>query len=281
MVKKEVFMIKYKKTVLSITLLCMILSSCTEPISEELPTMSIQSVSETTEEAVPADATISETTVQTTTTVTEQTTITTFSTVEYFTEYNKEFFTEDLFIGDSITTGFSGYGFIPEKNVFAKIGLNPVSILNTPITTADGDILLDAEIENTLPERVYIMLGSNGIEWIENDTMIKELDKLVKIINEKSTDTKIIILSVPPVTKEFEQKSKATNCMQKILDYNNSLSDYCDTNSLVYIDITTMLLNKDGYFSDDFAESDGMHFKGDTYKAVLSLIQKTLEALDE
>lgn len=273
---------KYNKKILSaIALICLTLSSCGKPVSEELPTMTVQSVSGTTEEAIPVEATVSETTSQATASETEKTSFSVTDPSQYPTDYDKEYFSQDLFIGDSITTGFAGYGFIPEKNVFAKVGLNPVSILTTPITTSEGDILIDAEIADTLPKRAYIMLGSNGIEWLKNDSMIDDLDKLVKIINDKSPDTKIVILSVTPVTKEFEEKSKAENCMQKILDYNKALSDFCSKNSLMYIDITTMLMNEDGYFSDYFAESDGMHFKGDTYKVVLSYIQKTLEASEK
>lgn len=193
------------------------------------------------------------------------------------TDFDKDFFKDDLFIGDSITTGFSGYGFIDENNIFAKVGLNPISILDTAIKTPDGDLYIQDEIKNKMPSRAYIMLGSNGIQWLDNDKMIEKMKTLSDTINDNSPDTEIIILSVPPITKEKDENSDTPDIMQKIRDYNIDLQDFCNTNNFKFIDITSIITDQNGYFYDSLSESDGMHFKGDTYKIVLSYIQRTME----
>lgn len=195
---------------------------------------------------------------------------------DFLPEYDEEFFADDLFIGDSITTGFSGYGILDEKNVFAKIGLNPLTALDTPIDTADGERLLAEEISETCPKRAYIMLGSNGICWLACSNMLDAISDIADEIREISPDTEIVCLSIPPVTKEYDDEETELEVMDKIKDYNSRLEEMCGEKGLTYIDITTMLEDNDGYFVYYYAETDGVHFKPTAYKMLLSKIQYTL-----
>lgn len=273
---------KYRKTsAVLLCAFCLLLTACSK-VNDNIENAS--------SEAVPAGATITQyqptettvTTVTTTETTTEATTVTTYASYEDIpTDFDKTFFENDLFIGDSITTGFSGYGYISEENVFAKVGLNPISVLTTPITTPDGDVMINDEIAARSPERVYIMLGSNGIEWLDNDKMLSSLDELIKLINDTDSDTTVVVLSVPPVTQECESKSDTADLNKKISDYNSSLSTYCSEKNIAYIDISTMLCDENGYFAEQLAESDGRHFKGESYKYVLSLIQRTFDSNEQ
>lgn len=194
----------------------------------------------------------------------------------YTPDYDKEFFDDDLFIGDSISTGYSGYGIIDEKNVFAKIGLNPLTALDTEVTTTNGDILLEDELRLTQPKRAYIMLGSNGIDWLACSNMRDAIGDIIDAAAAASPDTQIVCLSIPPVTKEYDEANEELDVMDKINTYNELLEQLCGDKGITYIDITTMLEDNEGYFVYYYAESDGMHFKPTAYKMLLSKIQYTL-----
>lgn len=195
---------------------------------------------------------------------------------DFTVDYDEEFFADDLFIGDSISTGYSGYGILNEKNVFAKIGLNPLSALDTEVTTVNGDMILSDAVNLTAPKRAYVMLGSNGIDWLACSNMLDAVSGIVDAIHDASPETQIICLTIPPVTKEYDKANEELDVMDKIHDYNSRLAQLCDDKDIQFIDITTMLEDNEGYFVDYYAETDGMHFKPTAYKMILTKIQYTL-----
>ncbi len=197
------------------------------------------------------------------------------------TEYDSDFFSSDLFVGDSISTGYSLYGFLNDKNVFAKVGLNPSTVLSKKISTCYGEIDITDMLTYTVPDRVYVMLGSNGIQWLSVGNMLESTDKLTQLIEETCPGTEVVIVSVPPVTPEYAASVETVNVMSKINEYNASLSAYCRANGLLYVDVASVLKNEEGYFDYSLAESDGMHFKSSAYKAVLSKIQTEVTAFEK
>ena len=97
---------------------------------------------ETQEEAVMTTTAITTMTLETTTMETTTTTEISFETTPSDGEdapievievdsYDESFFVNDLFIGDSISTGLLNYGYLSSSQVFAQIGLNPESAHST------------------------------------------------------------------------------------------------------------------------------------------------------
>ena len=251
--------------------------------------------------AVPADGTmptlppLTETTTEETTTVTETET-TTETTTEESTETEvseseteasettaaalmssseyKEHFSDSLFIGDSITVGFSAYGYIGENNVAAKVGLNPSSALTKEIEMPDGSVrTVSARAAELQPKNVYIMLGSNGIQWLSNSSMLSSVSELSAEIKAADPDCSVYLLSIPPVTEVYNNENEG-DIMSRINDYNAELKNIAAQNGCGYIDITTPLQDSTGYFAPDLAEKDGIHFKGRCYTLVLDEIIK-------
>lgn len=188
-------------------------------------------------------------------------------------EYDKEFFSSDLFIGDSISTGYSLYGFMDEKNVYAKIGLNPSSVLTKTVPTVYGDIGAADMVGYTLPKRVYIMLGSNGIQWLTTDSMLKSMRSLTEMISLTSPETEIVIVGVPPVTAGYDSTVDNMDVMSAVNEYNSGLSAFAAECGYIYVDPGEILKDSSGYFNSAYAEKDGMHFKSATYKMLLSYLQ--------
>lgn len=188
-------------------------------------------------------------------------------------EYDEEFFSSDLFIGDSISTGYSLYGFMDEKNVFAKIGLNPSSVMTKSVPTVYGDITVTDMISLLSPKRVYIMLGSNGIQWLSTDSMLRSMRSLTEMISLTSPGTEIVIVGVPPVTAAYDSTVDGLDVMAAVNEYNSGLSEFAAECGFIYVDPGEILKDSTGYFSGSYAENDGMHFKSATYKILLSFIQ--------
>ena len=186
--------------------------------------------------------------------------------------YDESFFENDLFIGDSISTGLVNYGYLKGSNVFAEVGLNPESAVTKEI---DGYTSI-SKAEEMKPKRIYIMLGSNGLAYLGNTYMIQQMGLLLDALREASPDSYIYVISIPPVTKVHDSEGQETMAM--VNGYNKLLKDFADENGVVYLDLCGQLQDSTGYFSDKYAEVDGMHFLGSAYKKMLSFIQKSIES---
>lgn len=185
--------------------------------------------------------------------------------------YDPAFFQNDLFIGDSISTGLYLYSFLDKNNVFAEVGLNPES---APTKKIDGVTCIE-KAQTMNPKRIYIMLGSNGLAFLEADYMATKMVELIEKLETACPTAKICIISIPPVTKAHDAEGNET--MAKVNAYNSALKSLCSQGGYTYIDICSMLLDDGGYFAEKYAEADGLHFMGNTYKILLSAAQKAVQ----
>lgn len=185
--------------------------------------------------------------------------------------YDRAFFQNDLFIGDSISTGLYLYDFLDKNNVFAEVGLNPETASTHPI---DGVTSIEkAQAMN--PKHIYIMLGSNGLAFLDPDYMATKMTELIEKLEMACPTAKICVISISPVTKAHDAQGNET--MAKVNAYNTALKSVCDQGGYTYIDICSQLLDSEGYFAEKYAEEDGLHFKGNTYKLLLSTVQKAVQ----
>lgn len=213
------------------------------------------------------------TTVQTSAETTAQTTVqTTAETTAAASSgsYDPSFFANDYFIGDSIYTGLTGYGYFPDSQVFAKIGLNPQSARTAELK----GMTAVSKAQDLQPARIYIMLGSNGLAYMGNANMANNMKLLVEDLKAVCPDSTVCVVSIPPVTKAHNDAGQET--MDMVNDYNSRLKTMASEAGVTYLDLCSQLLNEDGYFSKTYAEADGLHFLGAAYKRMLSFFQSSV-----
>lgn len=182
---------------------------------------------------------------------------------------DKSYFDDAVFVGDSITVGYSAYGFIDEKSVLASQGMNIEKINTTKIQSGkNGNYIIRDHLINLRPAKVYVMLGSNGIAWLSNDFMIGEYDAFINSIKDALPETIIYVVSIPPVTEKLESGDSPIT-IEMIDDYNSELEKMANNNELHYLDLASELKSDNGYLVEEFAEKDGMHFKYAAYEKSL------------
>lgn len=176
------------------------------------------------------------------------------------------------FVGDSLTVGLSSYGLLPEKNVIANVGMNVSKINTDTITTLDGDMTALEALKKNNPKNVYIMLGSNGISWLTNESMISEYGVFIDSVKEELPEAAIYIISIPPVTanKEIDTNSPILN--SDIDAYNSELLKLADNKGVYFVDLNTGLKGNDGKLASERSDGDGMHFKKSTYDIMLDYL---------
>lgn len=176
------------------------------------------------------------------------------------------------FVGDSITAGFADYQYISSKNVIAEVGLNIDKINTSTLHYGAKDMTALEALSEVKPENIYILLGSNGIEWLTDSEMIGYYSEFVESVKSGFPDSKIFVLSIPPVTAERETASQNPIQNADIDKFNSSLLDMANEKGLYYVDINTILKGNDGKFPKENAADDGMHFNKDTYQIVIDYI---------
>lgn len=181
------------------------------------------------------------------------------------------YFSKCAFVGDSITVGLSDYQLVPMKNVIAEIGMNIEKINTEKMQTAFGETTVLDALTQAKPENIYIMLGSNGIAWMSLEEMIEEYSEFTQGIEKSLPDSKIYVLSIPPVTEKKEQ-SEESILNADIDRYNSMLLELANKNGYYYVDINSELKGEDGKFSEEDAADDGMHFNKSTYDVMLDYI---------
>ena len=191
------------------------------------------------------------------------------------TIYSKEFFQNDLFIGDSIFTGLSGYKYLDAANVAAKIGYTPSGAMSKAFDAKGVSAVEYAKTRQ--PKRIFIMLGSNTMAAGTNyDIIVSQYKDLVKKLREECPKSLICVISIPPVTAD-SSSAEAGNIKNENIDMVNiKLKTMASELEEEYFDLNTLLSDNNGYFREDYAEQDGLHFLGTTYKVMLSALQKEM-----
>lgn len=182
------------------------------------------------------------------------------------------YFDDCVFVGDSLSVGLAGYKYIPTSKVLASIGLNINKIDTEKLTTSDGEMTVYDAIVKKQPKKIYIMLGSNGIAFLSNKTMIDKYSAFIDKIRSGVPSAQIVILSIPPVTTERE-KATSNKILNSDIDvYNSELLKLANEKNVHFVDINTSLKNNAGKLDTDKAEKDGIHFKKPTYQTMIDYI---------
>lgn len=191
---------------------------------------------------------------------------------QHSTSYSKDFFANDLFIGDSIATGLFAYSKLDMKNVAAGIGYTPYKAYTKEIDLYDGTsaTALDYAVRMQ-PKRIFIMLGSNGLTAAA--AMEDSYRALIDKLQAGCPDSTIYLMSVTPVTSDSSAAASTGITNQMVIDFNTYIKSLSIEYSLKYLDIYTLVIDSDGWFRQDYAEADGLHFMGATYDVMLSYIQ--------
>ncbi len=186
-------------------------------------------------------------------------------------EYEEGFFENIFFVGDSLSTGLVGYEFLPAESVFAQAGLTPSSIMFTEVK---GEMVYDRAADAE-PEYICIMLGTNGIAYLEADFMYEKMKLFIDELRLNCPDAEIVLVSIPPVTAEHETEFPETS-IEKIKLYNSCIEKLETEMDVIWVETYSILCDDTGFLAEEYAETDGLHLKIHAYPVILSRIQEAI-----
>lgn len=185
---------------------------------------------------------------------------------------DKAYFDSCVFIGDFIPYGMSSYEVVPATSVYASMSMNVSNADAQKVETQFGSMTVLEALEKKSFESIYIMLGSNGAAWMSVTDMYTDYIAFANKVKAACTDSRIFIVSVPPVTAAKEQSKESPISNADINSFNEKLLDYASSNNMYYLDVNTYFKNENGMLPADLAENDGLHFKYSAYEKLSDYI---------
>lgn len=171
----------------------------------------------------------------------------------------KDYFKDDLFIGDSITEELKYYKFLFDDNVFSKIGLNTDTLRK----------LLPNENFNIVPKNIYLMMGLNDSVFVKSEEKFKQrYEAMLSALQEKFPNSTIYLQGIFPVSKALDTKEDARVNNMKINSFNKVVKSIASERGLTYLDFSYLLNENQDYF-----EPDGMHLKSSFHKVWLNEVK--------
>lgn len=183
-------------------------------------------------------------------------------------------FKQAWIMGDSVSESLANYEVIPNLQVFHKTGQSPRGALRNHHYKVNGKYLTMAErMVTRTPEKLLLMLGSNGIDHEKLSSVKQEYHELVDYLMENLPDCDIYLLAVTPVapvaTKRYPKLT-----MDNIRSFNEEMYEIAKTHGLHYVDIFTPLLSEDGKrIRMGYNTGDGIHLTQKGAKAVADAIR--------
>ena len=187
-----------------------------------------------------------------------------------------DYFSSVVFIGDSVTSGIQLYKTAKNAVVISKTGLNINNIINNNIIYNNQEMSVLDAVKQSGRKNIYIMIGSNGIGWLDDDEMISLYINWLKELRAQIPDSVIYVQSVLPITKTLSDiNSKKQNSLtnEKIEIYNNKLLKSCFENKFYYLDIAEKFKDENNALPESASPVDGMHINASYYNIWLDYIK--------
>jgi hypothetical protein len=211
----------------------------TASLKNDIGTSAVEATTQAASQAASQEETQATTAQETTAAaVSNGSTLTVSGTVSAVQFTSKDFYSNAVFLGDSIVSGISTYGYLDD--VFGNVNATSAKLENY-VSTAVA----------TKPDKLFIMVGHNDANYgtIKEETLASNVIELVEAVHKSSSATKVYVLSMTPVTAAYEKKT-SNNVTQSYIDTANALFEQnASANNYTYIDIASAYKDDTGYLN--------------------------------
>lgn len=186
-----------------------------------------------------------------------------------------------VFLGDSTTYSLLYYGVLSGGKDSLQVWTPKsrtlsldLALTTTILYPETGDeITIKEAVAQKKPEIMVITLGVNGISYMHDkkDYFISVYTKLVKLIQDASPDTEIILQSIYPVARSWEKTKSINN--ERIRLANEWIRQVAEDCGIHYLDTIRVLADEEGFLPESYQNGDGLHLNADSCGIVLNYIR--------
>ena len=178
-----------------------------------------------------------------------------------------EFFSDALFVGNSLVHGLWGFGGIGSADYAAATSASVVNLDRVRNEALWGVAEEDApSVEESLSlgsyGKVYLLLGINEIGF-EPEDFIKLYSLVLDTVAEAQPEADIYIMGLTPVTEEKDAEGYPFT-MERVLAYNEALKALAEEREMYFVDLVEALADESG-FLPEADSTDGIHLVREKY----------------
>lgn len=185
---------------------------------------------------------------------------------------DKSYFDNTVFIGDTLTLGFTAYNFLLKDNVITSLDLNLSNVMTQTVQVNGEELSAVSALKKKGAENVYILFGSDGISMVQTNTLLNNYASFLDAVKNALPNAKIYVLSISPVTAGRESAANNAIFNKDIDEYNSKLLNIANDKNVYFVDANTALKNNKGLLDDSNAESDGLHINKNAYSILTDYI---------
>ncbi len=167
------------------------------------------------------------------------------------------YFSDAVFIGNSLEEGFMLYGGLNEADYFAAKSITVKNIYTEKAVKAGGEYVTIMEaLGGKAYSKVYILLGLNEIH-LGTETFVRSYSALIDKVRELQPGAELYIQSLTPVSKaQSESGSKFSN--ERIREYNRALMRLAADKEAHFVNVYEALEDGEGNLPEG-SSYDGIH----------------------
>lgn len=173
---------------------------------------------------------------------------------------DKSYMDKMIIAGDSVPWHFATDGVYPSNKVWGKPCEGP-SNFYTQKMTASGkqtDKTLAELIKENKPEYMTLHMGICDTNRNNPEKFVEDYEKAIDYIKKESPNTKLIIMSLVPQTKEYlSWIPKRNNAI--INTHNFYLAELCQKKGVPFLNVANILKNSNGLANQSLYLDDGYH----------------------
>lgn len=180
---------------------------------------------------------------------------------------------ESLFVGDSICSGFSAWGVLKSKNVYAVGNVAARNLLDYDMYYQNSPAKLVPVLEEAKPRRVFFWMGMNDVNITSAEVYCKNYKKIIDLTLDNS-DADVYVCAITPISNLKFTRS------ERIDEFNNAIKNYIMQNyqkRVHYVTFAEPLKTADGLLSNEYNGGDGIHLGKKAYFIALHEINKQIK----
>ena len=171
-------------------------------------------------------------------------------------EVDDAYFSNTLFIGNSITEGFKEFSGLDTPTYYEGRGMTVESIHRMKIVNADNSPNSDGTGEKTVMDalkdrqfdQIYLLMGANELGWVYPDMFIEQYSQLIDDIKALQPNAKICVQSILPVSAERSETDEVYN-NTKIENLNNMIINMSAEKGIPYLNAAEAFKDDTGVHS--------------------------------
>jgi lysophospholipase L1-like esterase len=175
---------------------------------------------------------------------------------------NQDYFSDALFVGDSLTEGLKEYGHLDSASYFYRVGLSIYQIFESPKKDAQSGLTFEEMLKKREYGKIYFLLGINEIGTGTDDYFVRHYSSALQKVRALQPNAIIYIQSILPVTAEKSSGGVFSN--KRIHERNLKLKQLADGEHIFFLNVSSAYADKDGCLPKQYS-GDGVHIKAKYY----------------